>query len=205
MPSSFKLIVGLGNPGSEYSETRHNAGFWFLDRLAASYGATFSADRKFHGEVARMTGDGVECLLLKPTTFMNNSGRAVQAVAAYFNVAPEEIMIVHDEIDLDTGTTRLKQGGGHGGHNGLRDIIEHLGDNGFLRLRIGVGHPGHSSKVHGHVLRRPDSEQKRTLDTAIADALDIMPLVLNGDLNKAMSRLHTVKKPSTDPVEQEKK
>lgn len=205
MPSSLKLIVGLGNPGPEYSETRHNAGFWFLDRLAAIHQTDFSADRKFHGEVARMVGDGADCLLLKPTTFMNNSGRAVQAMSAYFNVAPEEILVAHDEIDLDTGVARLKQGGGHGGHNGLRDIIEQLGSNDFLRLRIGVGHPGQSSKVHGHVLQRPNSDQKKVLNDAITGALEIMPLVFKGELNKAMSRLHTVKKPDAGAIGQDKK
>lgn len=205
MPSSLKLIVGLGNPGPEYTDTRHNAGFWFLDRLAAASGAGFSVDRKFHGEIARLVTDGVDCRLLKPMTFMNNSGRAVQAAAAYFNVAPEEMLVVHDEIDLDTGIVRLKQGGGHGGHNGLRDIIELTGNNGFLRLRIGVGHPGHSSKVHGHVLQRPGSEEKKILDAVIADALAVMPLVINGQLNKAMSILHTVKPADTDSIEQGKK
>lgn len=205
MPASLKLIVGLGNPGPEYSETRHNAGFWFLDQLAAVHHTGFSADRKFHGDIARMKSEGTDCLLLKPTTFMNNSGRAVQAVAAYFNIAPEEMLVAHDEIDLETGTVRLKQGGGHGGHNGLRDIIAQTGNNGFLRLRIGVGHPGHSSKVHGHVLQRPTGEQKKILDDAIADALAVMPLVFKGEMNKAMSKLHTAKAPAAGTGEQDNK
>lgn len=205
MPSSLKLIVGLGNPGPEYSETRHNAGFWFLDRLASLHGAGFAADRKFHGDIARLKKGDIDCLLLKPMTFMNRSGRAVQATAAYFNVEPDQILVVHDEIDLDAGIVRLKQGGGHGGHNGLRDIIEQTGGNGFLRLRIGVGHPGHSSQVHDYVLHRPDSGQQRILDSAIESALEIMPLVLDGQLNKAMTILHAVKKPSADTNEQEKK
>jgi PTH1 family peptidyl-tRNA hydrolase len=205
VPASLKLIVGLGNPGPEYTETRHNAGFWFVDRLAASHHANFTSDRKFHGDVARIKVDGTDCILLKPTTFMNNSGRAVQAVAAYFNILLEEMLIAHDEIDLETGTVRLKQGGGHGGHNGLRDIIAQTGQNGFLRLRIGVGHPGHSSKVHGHVLQRPTSEQKNILEDGIADALAIMPVVFKGELNKAMSKLHTAKSPATGTGEQDKK
>lgn len=195
MPSSLKLIVGLGNPGSEYSETRHNAGFWFLDRLAADYRTSFSADRKYHGDTARLVADDTDYRLLKPQTFMNKSGRAVQAVSAYFNIKPEEILVVHDEIDLDTGVVRLKQGGGHGGHNGLRDIIEQIGSKDFLRLRLGVGHPGHSSQVHNYVLQRPGVEERRLLDTAMSDALGVMPLVLNGEMNKAMSRLHTINKP----------
>ena len=195
MPSSLKLIVGLGNPGSEYSETRHNAGFWFLDRLAADYRTSFSADRKYHGDTARLVADATDYRLLKPQTFMNKSGRAVQAVSSYFNIKPEEILVVHDEIDLDTGVVRLKQGGGHGGHNGLRDIIEQIGSKDFLRLRLGVGHPGHSSQVHNYVLQRPGAEERRLLDTAMSDALGVMPLVLNGEMNKAMSRLHTINKP----------
>ena len=179
MPTSLKLIVGLGNPGSEYSETRHNAGFWFLDRLAADHRAAFSADRKYHGDTARLVSEATDYRLLKPQTYMNKSGRAVQAVSAYYNIKPEEILVVHDEIDLDTGVVRLKQGGGHGGHNGLRDIIEQIGSKEFLRLRIGVGHPGHSSQVHNYVLQRPGSEERHLLDTAMTDALGVMPLVLN--------------------------
>jgi peptidyl-tRNA hydrolase, PTH1 family len=195
VPSSLKLIVGLGNPGSEYSETRHNAGFWFLDRLAADYRASFSADRKYHGDTARLVADGIDYRLLKPQTYMNKSGRAVQAVSAYYNIRPEEILVVHDEIDLDTGVVRLKQGGGHGGHNGLRDIIEQIGSKDFVRLRLGVGHPGHSSQVHNYVLQRPGNEERRLLDTAMTDALAVMPLVMQGEMNKAMSRLHTINKP----------
>ena len=193
MPSSLKLIVGLGNPGSEYTETRHNAGFWFLDRLAAIHRTSFISDRKAHGDTARATLEGVDCRLLKPQTYMNNSGRAVQAVCDYYAIKPDEILVVHDEIDLDSGVIRLKQGGGHGGHNGLRDIIEQTGDNSFLRLRIGVGHPGHSSQVHDYVLQRPSAEDRKKLDEAIVAALEMMPLVCSGQLNKAMSLLHTVK------------
>ncbi len=193
MPSSLKLIVGLGNPGPEYTETRHNAGFWFLDQLAAAHRTTFSTDRKFHGESARVFVAGVDCRLLKPLTYVNNSGRAVQAVCDYYSIKPDEILIAHDEIDLDAGVVRLKQGGGHGGHNGLRDIIEQTGNKDFLRLRIGVGHPGHSSQVHDHVLQRPGPEDRKKLDVAIASALDVMPLIFSGELNKAMTQLHTVK------------
>ncbi len=205
MPSSLKLIVGLGNPGSEYSETRHNAGFWFLDRLAVDFRTSFSADRKFHGDTARLVAEGIDYRLLKPQTFMNRSGRAVQAVSDYYDIRPEEILVVHDEIDLDTGVVRLKQGGGHGGHNGLRDIIEQTGSKEFLRLRIGVGHPGHSSQVHNYVLQRPGNEERKSLDTAMADVMEVMPLVLKGELNKAMSRLHTVNKPATGPAQAEQK
>lgn len=203
MPASLKLIVGLGNPGPEYSETRHNAGFWFLDRLAADHHAAFAFDRKFHGEIARLVTDNVDCRLLKPSTFMNNSGRAVQAASDYYGVSPEQILVVHDEIDLENAVIRLKQGGGHGGHNGLRDIIEQTGQKYLMRLRIGVGHPGHSSKVHGYVLSRPSSEQRRQLDQSIDDALSVMPLLYKGEQNKAMSTLHTVKKSSSDSKQQE--
>ena len=205
MPASLKLIVGLGNPGPEYADTRHNAGFWFLDRLAGLHHCTFSSNRKFHGETARLAVDGIDCLLLKPLTFMNKSGRAVQAVCDYYGVAADEMLIAHDEIDLDPGVVRLKQGGGHGGHNGLRDIIEQTGSNDFLRLRIGVGHPGHSSQVHNYVLQRPGSDDMKILDEAVAGVHEVMPLIFNGELNKAMSILHTVKKPFTDPSQQEKK
>jgi len=197
------MIVGLGNPGPDYTDTRHNAGFWFLDRLAAHYRVTFSADKKLHGESARLLAEGIDCRLLKPLTFMNKSGRAVQAASEYYDIKPDEILVVHDEIDLEGGVVRLKQGGGHGGHNGLRDIIEQTGNNNFLRLRIGVGHPGHSSQVHGYVLHRPGSEEKKLLDAAITEALAIMPLVFSGQMNKAMSLLHTVKKPVTDSKQQE--
>ncbi|MEX2353356.1 MAG: aminoacyl-tRNA hydrolase [Gammaproteobacteria bacterium] len=190
MPAALKLIVGLGNPGPEYTETRHNAGFWFADRLASQYQTGFSPEKKFHGETARLVSGETDSRLLKPAIFMNRSGQAVQAISEYYRVKPEEMLIVHDEIDLPPGVVRLKKGGGHGGHNGLRDIIEKTGNGDFLRLRLGVGHPGHKDDVVNYVLRRPSAEEKKLMDDAITRALDIMPLVLNGELNKAMTLLN---------------
>ncbi len=187
----IKLIVGLGNPGSEYTSTRHNAGFWFLDLLAAEYACQFSNESRFHGETARINSSGVDCRLLKPTTFMNESGRSVQAMMDYFNIEDDEVLIVHDEIDLDAGVVRLKKGGGHGGHNGLRDIFSKTACKDFLRLRIGVGHPGNKDAVVSYVLGRPSSDDKRLIDDAIEDALSITSDVLNDDVQKAMHNLHT--------------
>lgn len=194
----MKLIVGLGNPGPEHTETRHNAGFWFLDGLAAIHQLGFVPEKKFHGVTARLVSGDIDCRLLKPRTFMNNSGRAVRAISDYYDIKAGEILIVHDEIDLETGTVRLKQGGGHGGHNGLRDIIEQMGNSDFLRLRIGVAHPGIKKEVINHVLQRPGTEEKKIIDEAIKRGLDIMPLLFNGELNKAMTLLHTVKPLETD-------
>jgi PTH1 family peptidyl-tRNA hydrolase len=192
---SLKLIVGLGNPGPEHTDTRHNAGFWFLDALAAKHGLVFAPDKKSHGDAARLNKGEIDCRLLKPMTYMNNSGRAVRAVSDYYGIKPEEVLIVHDEIDLETGTVRLKQGGGHGGHNGVRDIIEHLGNADFLRLRIGVAHPGVKKEVINHVLQRPGGEEKKLIDDAMQRALDVLPLVFSGELTKAMTQLNARSKP----------
>jgi len=190
LPAPLKLIVGLGNPGPEYAETRHNAGFWFLDELASRHQAEFSVDKKFYGETTRLTSTGVDCRLLKPMTFMNRSGQAVRAISDYYQIRIDEMLIVHDEIDLDTGTIRLKKGGGHGGHNGLRDIIEKMGGADFLRMRIGVAHPGDKRDVVNHVLKRPVQEEAEMLDAAIIRGLEIIPLVFRGELNKAMTLLN---------------
>ncbi len=187
----IKLVVGLGNPGSEYSKTRHNAGFWFVDELAGRFNCRFSAESRFHGETARIASAGVDCRLLKPLTFMNESGRAVQAMLDYFKINSDEILVAHDEIDLESGIVRLKCGGGHGGHNGLRDIFSKTGEKNFLRLRIGVGHPGSKDAVTPHVLGNPGSEDKKLIDMAIDDAVSAMPLVFNGDIQQAMNALHT--------------
>jgi PTH1 family peptidyl-tRNA hydrolase len=191
VPAPLKLIVGLGNPGARYASTRHNAGFWFVDRFAAQHRCDFARQARLHGHMGRLARDGVDCRLFKPDTYMNESGRAVRAVLDYFQIQPRETLIVHDEIDLDPGVVRLKQGGGHGGHNGLRDIMEVLGNGNFSRLRIGVGHPGHKDDVIDYVLRKAGAGEQELIDDAITRALDVMPLVLMGDMEKAMTALHT--------------
>jgi len=191
LPVSLKLIVGLGNPGPKYQSTRHNAGFWFVDRLAAREHCQLACQNRLHGELGRLPGAGVDCRLLKPGTYMNESGRAVRAVMDYYGVRPGETLIVHDEIDLDPGIVRLKQGGGHGGHNGLRDIMAALGNGDFLRLRIGVGHPGHKDDVIDYVLKKAGKAEQRLIDEAMDRALEVMPLVLEGEMEKAMTRLHS--------------
>ena len=189
--SSLKLIAGLGNPGADYSATRHNAGFWFVDRLAEEYRARFATEKKFFGELARIESPDMDCLLFKPTTYMNNSGRAVRAVADYYRIERARILVVHDEIDLAAGVIRLKNGGGHGGHNGLQDISEQLGGGDYLRLRIGVSHPGDKARVLAHVLGRPDSDDTALISDAIQKGLQTLPLLYAGELDKAMTFLHT--------------
>jgi PTH1 family peptidyl-tRNA hydrolase len=187
----IKLIVGLGNPGPKYSETRHNAGFWFVDDLANQYRSRFLPEKKFHGEVARINLEGKDIWLLKPETYMNRSGLSVVSLALFYKIAPENILVVHDEIDLKAGTARLKSGGGHGGHNGLRDIISHLGTKDFQRLRIGVDHPGSKDMVVDYVLKRPDSKDRQAIEDSINDALRVMPIIAAGEWEKAMHQLHT--------------
>jgi PTH1 family peptidyl-tRNA hydrolase len=187
------LIVGLGNPGPRYAETRHNAGFWLLDRLAEVAGVSFKTVSRLHAETARASLHGAEVILAKPTTFMNHSGQAVRAVLDYYKLEPTGLMVAYDELDLPPGVARLKQGGGHGGHNGLRDVFRHLGEPGFLRLRIGIGHPGSKDAVTPYVLSRATAEQERQIRDAIADAIFVLPKVLEGDLPGAMKDLHTVR------------
>ena len=160
MPSPIKLIVGLGNPGAEHTETRHNVGFWFIDTLAKKYSLTFRPESKFQSEVCRISIADIDCWLCKPVTYMNVSGQAVQAIANFYKIAIDEILVAHDEIDLNAGTVRLKKDGGHGGHNGLRDIIEKINGKNFIRLRIGVSHPGSKEQVTPHVLGRPGGVSK---------------------------------------------
>lgn len=192
MQPSIDLVVGLGNPGRKYERTRHNAGFWLVDAVAEQAGVAFKAEKRFAGETAQVTMDGQACHLLKPATYMNRSGQAVTAMANYFRVPVERILVVHDDIDLPPGTARLKRGGGHGGHNGLRDIVAALGS-GFARLRLGVGHPGHSDDVVDYVLRTPPADERALIMEAIGEAVDVLPQVLAGDSEKAMNRLHTRK------------
>jgi len=194
--SELFLIVGLGNPGSQYSQTRHNAGFWFLDKLfrdvlTGNAGAGFRQQTKLAAEVCRAQVFQRECILAKPLVFMNTSGRTVRALLDYYKVDIENLLVVYDELDLPPGTARLKQGGGHGGHNGLRDIFRHVDNTGFLRLRIGIGHPGHKDAVTGYVLSRPTAEQERQMLHAIDDAIGVMPDLLAGNVSKATKDLHT--------------
>ena len=189
--SAIRLIVGLGNPGREYETTRHNAGYWWLDELARLQNLSFKSEPKFHGLAARGQLHGHEMLLLKPQTFMNVSGRAVGALAQFYKIAPAEMLVVHDELDLPPGVARLKMGGGHGGHNGLKDIIAHLGSKDFWRLRLGIGHPGDRADVAGYVLNDPRREERELIDEAIQRALHVAPLIVEGKTEAAMLKLHS--------------
>jgi len=187
----LKAIVGLGNPGSEYTETRHNAGFWFVEELTAACACSFNTEKKFHGEVSKINLAGNAIWVLKPGTFMNRSGLSVQSLLSFYRIEPENILVVHDEIDLPPGEIKFKTGGGHGGHNGLRDIINQLGSKDFHRLRIGVGHPGHKDQVVDYVLHRPSKDDRIAIDLCIRDALAVMPLIAEGSVEQAMHKLHT--------------
>lgn len=186
----IQLVVGLGNPGADYVLTRHNAGFWFVDALARAQGGSFSHERKFSGEVCRLDIAGHDVRLLKPDTFMNRSGQAVQALAAYLKLPPEAMLVAHDDLDLPVGTVRLKQGGGHGGHNGLRDIIDRLGEN-FVRLRFGIGRPQANEEVIDYVLHRASDEDESKIMEAVGATLAVLPRILAGEMEKAMHELHS--------------
>ncbi len=190
-PLPLSLIVGLGNPGSKYAKTRHNAGFWFVDALASKYSASFSTQTKFFGDLAQARIAMRNVRLLKPSTFMNHSGRSVSAIAAYFNIEPGQILVVYDELDLPTGVVRLKKGGGHGGHNGLRDIVSAIGSKEVLRLRLGIGHPGNSKQVVDFVLQEPGSGEAAAINLAADKALAQIENVVDGKLEAAMKTLHT--------------
>lgn len=183
-----KLVVGLGNPGSEYAETRHNAGFWFCERLARELGTAFSKEARFHGLAANARADGV--WLLMPQTFMNRSGQSVAALARFYRIAPAEILVVHDELDIPPGQLRLKFGGGLGGHNGLKDITAHLGTQDFWRLRVGIGHPGDRNEVVNFVLKPPRREESALIDASLDRALLAWPLLARADWNAATQRLN---------------
>jgi len=191
LASNIQLIVGLGNPGKPYSTTRHNAGAWFVDHLAKSYQATFKLERKFHGSLAQIHVDSLSCWLLTPTTFMNESGRAIRAFAQFHKLSANQILVAHDELDFPAGTVRLKYQGGHGGHNGLRDIISHLGTHDFYRLRLGIGHPRDRDRVHDYVLSQPSHSDKQQIEASIDEAASVIPLLLAGKIEQAMQRLHT--------------
>ncbi|MEH6577253.1 MAG: aminoacyl-tRNA hydrolase [Amphritea sp.] len=194
MKDRIQLIVGLGNPGQQYHKTRHNAGAELVEQLAARHLSPLKTDSKFHGLYAKITLNNQPVHLLIPNTFMNLSGQAVAALANFYKIPAESILVAHDELDLPPGVARFKQGGGHGGHNGLRDIISRMGNNkNFYRLRLGIGHPGSASQVSGFVLKKaPVSERELTL-AAIDEALRVLDQATNGDWHKAMNTLHTFK------------
>src|SRR6478672_8458122 len=192
----IRLLVGLGNPGPEYEATRHNAGFWWIDDAARKLGASLMMDRAYHGFVARVNRPSGPVWLLQPQTYMNMSGKSVGALARFFKIAPDEILVVHDELDLPPGTAKLKKGGSSGGHNGLKDITTVLGTQDYWRLRIGIGHPRSlnlQQAVVDFVLHRPRKEEQSLIDAAIANSLDVVPLLCEGKFEAAMMRLHSAK------------
>lgn len=191
MPAAPFLIAGLGNPGPEYAETRHNAGFWFLDALARKHHVDLRSDKRCAGDVGELMAGNHRCRLLKPTTFMNHSGRSLAALANYYNISADQIVVVYDEIDLPPGSVKFKFQGGHGGHNGLRDIIQHLGTPDFHRVRIGVGHPGHKDQVVPYVLGRPSKSDCELIVQSIDRMLDEVPALLRGEYEALMHRLHS--------------
>ncbi|MFP4252754.1 MAG: aminoacyl-tRNA hydrolase [Guyparkeria sp.] len=188
---TIKLIVGLGNPGQKYDNTRHNAGFWALDAIAAALGGNWTEERKFKGSVARVMVDGVDLRLLRPDTFMNRSGQSVGPLAQFFKIAPEEILVIHDELDLPPGRMRLKCGGGHGGHNGLKDIQAALGSADFWRLRIGVGHPGHRDAVVGYVLTSAPPDERRLIDDVVIEIRHLAPDLVHADEATLMQTINS--------------
>ena len=189
--AGLRLIVGLGNPGPEHARTRHNAGFWFIDALAEAHRARFGLESKLFGETAKVDVAGHPVWLLRPATYMNASGKSVAAALRYWKIEPEECLLAHDELDLPPGTARLKFDGGHGGQNGLRDTMQVLGHGRFHRLRLGIGHPGHKDRVTPWVLGRPGKDDEAAIRGAVDDAVAVVPLVVAGEVNEAMKRLHT--------------
>jgi PTH1 family peptidyl-tRNA hydrolase len=189
--ADLRLIVGLGNPGADYLRTRHNAGFWFVDALASAQGQRFSFDGKLHGEACKVTIGNASVWLLKPATFMNKSGIAVVSALRYYKIEPEQCLVAHDDLDLPTGIVRLKFDGGHGGQNGLRDIMAHLNHGKFHRLRVGIGHPGNRDQVTPWVLGRPSAADEALMLGGIGRALDVLPLAVSGEFEKAMHQLHS--------------
>ncbi len=192
MSTHIRLIVGLANPGPEYAKTRHNAGAWVIEELARIHQLSLKEDKKYFGFTAKFSLHGETVYLLIPTTFMNLSGKSVVALANFYQIQPEEILVIHDELDLPIGTAKFKKGGGHGGHNGLRDIIKALGNNkNFARLRIGIDHPGNAKLVSGYVLRKAPANEQQQIEDSIANALRVLPKAVAGDWNDAMKELHT--------------
>jgi PTH1 family peptidyl-tRNA hydrolase len=195
----IKLIVGLGNPGAEYEATRHNAGFWWLDAVARELKVNLVPDKSYWGLVARTQVQGQTVWLLAPQTFMNLSGKSVGALAKFFKIQPDEILVAHDELDIEPGQAKLKKGGGHAGHNGLRDIHAQLGSAEYWRLRIGIGHPGEKSEVVHWVLKKPSPEQRRGIEDSITRSVKALAQLLSGDMEKAMLQIHTSKPPRPKP------
>lgn len=189
---SIKLLVGLGNPGEKYEDTRHNAGFWWIDQVAASTKSKLALNSKLFGVVGKLNSSN-DVWLLKPTTFMNASGKAVAALANYYKITTAQILVIHDELDLPPETAKLKKGGGHGGHNGLKDIATALGTPDFWRLRLGIGHPGDRNEVINFVLKAPLKDEQIAINRCIDDSVNILPQLLSGDFENAMLKLHTKK------------
>jgi len=190
MSKTIRIIAGLGNPEDKYERTLHNAGFWFVDAIVRKYGGAFRYEKKFDADICRVNLRGDEIWLIKPQSYMNLSGRPIHDMLDYYRLKTTELLVAHDEIDLPPGTTRLKKAGGHGGHNGLRDIIQHCGAD-FLRLRLGVGHPGEKSQVTGYVLKRGASDVERAVEDNIDEAIAVMPILIDDGLNAAQKALHT--------------
>ncbi len=195
----IRLFVGLGNPGTEYEGTRHNAGFWWVEAVARQLGATLRPEHAYHGLVARVNRPGAEPVwLLEPMTYMNLSGKSVAALARFFKIAPDEILVAHDELDIEPGQLKVKKGGGSAGHNGLKDITAQLGTPDYWRLRLGIGHPGHRAEVVNWVLRKPAPEQREAIEQCIAKSLDALPLLLDGPMDRAVAKLQA-KPPAPKP------
>ncbi|AHI28732.1 aminoacyl-tRNA hydrolase [Marinobacter similis] len=193
MGQDIVMVVGLGNPGPDYENTRHNAGALFVEALARHAGQTLRPEKKYHGLYTRIQWQGLDLHLLNPSTFMNRSGLSIKALADFFKISPEQILVAHDELDLPPGTAKLKKGGGHGGHNGLRDTIAHLGSKEFQRLRLGIGHPGDSRKVTGFVLGRLGKKETEELTAVFDEVMRVLPEAASGKLAAAMNRLHSFK------------
>ncbi|ELR63433.1 Peptidyl-tRNA hydrolase [Photobacterium marinum] len=194
MSNNIRLLVGLANPGAEYAKTRHNAGAWVVEELARVHNISLREESKYFGLTGRIQANGHDLRLLIPTTFMNLSGKSVAALAKFFQIKPEEILVAHDELDLPPGVAKFKKGGGHGGHNGLRDIISKMGNNkDFYRLRVGIGHPGDKNKVSGFVLGKAPAKEQDNIDAAVDEAVRCMDILLKDGLNKAQNRLHSFK------------
>jgi PTH1 family peptidyl-tRNA hydrolase len=192
--NAIQLIVGLGNPGPQYEATRHNAGFWWIDQACNEYGARLAQEAKFFGHAGRLKTGSAEAWLLKPATFMNRSGQSVAALANFYKIPPEAILVVHDELDLPPGTAKLKKGGGNGGHNGLKDISAQLGTQDYWRLRLGIGHPGDRNAVVNYVLHTPSKDEMELIEESMDASTVLLPMLLEGQMEAAMLKLHTKQK-----------
>ncbi|NIV18711.1 MAG: aminoacyl-tRNA hydrolase [Woeseiaceae bacterium] len=188
--AGLSIIAGLGNPEDRYERTLHNAGFWFVDAIARKYGGEFRYEKRFDADCCKVSIEGSDIWLVKPQSYMNQSGGPIRDVIDYYRLNPREMLVAHDEIDLPPGTVRLKEGGGHGGHNGIRDVIRHCGGD-FMRLRLGVGHPGEKDKVTGYVLKRGSADVERAVEDNVNDVVALLPTLINDGLNAAMKKLHT--------------